>query len=350
MRARLLDWYDSNRRELPWRRTRDPYAIWISETMLQQTRVETVIPYYERFLDRFPDVQTLADADSEDVYSMWAGLGYYSRAKNLHAAARTVVDQFEGELPNHADALRTLPGIDRYTAGAVASIAFGRTEAVVDGNVARVLSRVLGIREDIALREVAARLWAEAATLAIGERPGDLNQALMELGALVCTVRAPHCKACPLRRACDAYGVGDADELPIKRMQAKVQRIRAVAVWLRRGGRVLAVKRAAGGLLGGLWELPGGDLESREEPSAGATRLVDERLGLAIENLTTAGLVRHAFTHRDLSLYVFRADARPGRVRRSGFEQHRWLSAAAFERLARATVTRKAFAVLEKVS
>ena len=161
IRARLLDWYDANRRDLPWRRSRDPYAIWISETMLQQTRVETVIPYYERFLARFPDAWSLADADEEEVYDHWAGLGYYSRARNLHAAARKIVDEWDGRLPTDAAALRSLPGVGRYTAGAVASIAFDRSEAIVDGNVKRVLARLLGIRRDVNERVVAERIWQD---------------------------------------------------------------------------------------------------------------------------------------------------------------------------------------------
>ena len=270
IRENLLSWYDANRRDLPWRHTCDPYAIWISETMLQQTRVETVIPYYERFLVRFPDVETLADAEQEDVYGCWAGLGYYSRARNLHAAAKVIVRDFDGTLPDDTDALRSLPGIGRYTAGAMASIAFDRPEAVVDGNVKRVLARLLGIREDVTDRRVEEAVWAEASTLARGPRPGDCNQALMELGATVCTPRSPDCAACPLRRSCDARRAGDAEALPRKAARVRVRSVRGVAVWLERRGRVLAVKREAGRLLGGLWELPGGDLERGEKPADGA--------------------------------------------------------------------------------
>jgi len=193
IRRALLDWYRANRRDLPWRRTRDPYAIWISETMLQQTRVETVIPYYERFLERFPDVAALADAESDDVLGAWAGLGYYSRARNLQAAARQIAERHGGRVPDDVEALRALPGIGRYTAGALASIAFDRPEPIVDGNVARVLARVKGIREDVKQPAVVKRLWEEAARLARGPAPGDLNQALMELGATVCVPGEPRC-------------------------------------------------------------------------------------------------------------------------------------------------------------
>jgi len=346
IREHLLSWYDVHRRDLPWRRTRDAYAIWISETMLQQTRVETVIPYYERFLARFPDVESLADADQEEVYAHWAGLGYYSRARNLHTAAKTLVDDFGGTLPDDAAALRSLAGIGRYTAGAVASIAFDRPEAIVDGNVKRVLARRLGIRDDLADRRVEDRLWAEAAMLACGQRPGDLNQALMELGATVCTPRSPDCPACPLRHACDARRAGDAEALPRKASRVRVRSLRAVAVWLERQGRVLAVKREAGGLLGGLWELPGGDLEPGEKPADAAARLIEAGLGLHIEAIRSAGSVRHEFTHRRLRLHLLRAEAEPGRVRRRGFSQHRWLAADDLQHLASASLTRKALAAL----
>jgi A/G-specific adenine glycosylase len=346
IRERLLSWYDANRRDLPWRHTRDPYAIWISETMLQQTRVETVIPYYERFLARFPDVETLAAAEQEDVYGCWAGLGYYSRARNLHAAAKAVARDFGGELPDDAEALRSLPGVGRYTAGAMASIAFDRPEPVVDGNVKRVLARLLGIREDVADKRVEDSLWAEAGRLARGRRPGDLNQALMELGATVCTPRSPDCSACPLRRSCDARRVGDAEALPRKATRVRVRSVRGVAVWLERQGRVLAVKREAGGLLGGLWELPGGELERGEKPADGAARLIEAGLALHIEAIRTAGRVQHGFTHRNLTLHLLRAEAGPGRIRRRGFSAHRWLAAANLQSLPSATMTRKALAVL----
>ena len=204
VRAALLRWYDANRRDLPWRRTRDPYAIWISEAMLQQTRVETVIPYWERFLARFPDVASLARAELDDIYAVWTGLGYYSRARNLKAAAVSIVADHGGELPNNAEGLRSLAGIGRYTAGAVASIAFDREEPLVDGNVVRVFARLEDIREDSSERAIVERLWSLAAELVRGPRPGDLNQALMELGATICTPKRPHCLACPVRLECRA--------------------------------------------------------------------------------------------------------------------------------------------------
>ena len=215
VRAPLLRWYNLNARDLPWRRSSDPFAIWISEAMLQQTRVETVIPYWERFLTAFPDVESLARADLDDIYTVWTGLGYYSRARNLKHAAEAIVADHGGRLPETVGKLRELKGIGRYTAGAVASIAFDREEPLVDGNVIRVFTRVLGIREESTSREVVEQLWQVAEVLVRGARPGDLNQALMELGATICTPKKPQCPACPIRRHCVAHADGDAEKLPV---------------------------------------------------------------------------------------------------------------------------------------
>ncbi len=346
-RRALLSWYDANKRDLPWRRTRDPYAIWVSETMLQQTRVDSVIPYYERFLKRFPDIEALATADSDDVLAEWAGLGYYSRARNLKAAAQLLADSHGGRMPDDVDELRNLPGIGRYTAGAVASIAFDRAAPIVDGNVARVLARLLGIREDIKKPRVVKRLWVEAEGLVQGPRPGDLNQALMELGALICTPAEPSCGRCPLSKDCDAHAQGDAAALPIKQKKAKAKRIEATAGWLVRRGKVLAVRRPPRGLLGGLWELPGGDLEHREEPAAGWTRNLRERVGLTVARTEYVGSIEHIFTHRRLELHLFRSDPPTGRTRLDGFDAHHWLAPHALAELPISKLTRKALAALD---
>lgn len=347
VRDALLAWYDANRRDLPWRRTRDPYAIWISEAMLQQTRVETVIPYWERFLARFPDVASLARAEIDDVYAIWTGLGYYSRARNLKTAAESIVAEHGGQLPDQVEALRGLAGIGRYTAGAVASIAFDREEPLVDGNVVRVFARLEEIREDSGDKAVVERLWALAAELVRGPRPGDLNQALMELGATLCTPKQPHCLACPVRDHCRAAAAGDPERLPRKAKRAAVRAIRALAVAIDRGGRLLAVRRPETGLMAGLWELPGGPLEEGEEAKDHAARILREVVGLEVRELERIGRIEHVFTHRRLELEVFRAKALPGsRARIEGFTAHRWLEADALLALAHAGSTRKALTLL----
>jgi A/G-specific adenine glycosylase len=345
LRARLLRWYAKAHRNLPWRETRDPYAIWISESMLQQTRVETVIPYYERFLERFPDVQALATASLSDVLGEWAGLGYYSRARNLRAAAVAIVERFGGRVPSEVDELLSLPGVGRYTAGAVASIAFDRPAPVLDGNVIRVLARLLELREDVAKPAVRERLWAEATALARGARPGDLNQALMELGATLCTPRAPRCDACPLRGDCAGFAKGDPESLPRKAPKPAPRPVRAVAARIERRGRALLVQRPAQGLLGGLWELPGGELAGDEKPELALRRALRERVGLEFASARPVGSVDHVFTHRRLELVLFDCGEALGRLHLDDYQAHRWVPRAELLGLPHATLHAKAAAL-----
>jgi A/G-specific adenine glycosylase len=263
--AAVVAHYRRGRRDLPWRRTSDPYAIWVSEIMLQQTRVATVIPYWERWMARFPSVAALADAPLDDVLAAWAGLGYYARARNLHRGAREVVSRWNGALPRTADGLRDVPGIGAYTAGAVASIAFGERAPLVDGNVARVLARVFAVETDVKSSAGQKRLWALAgevmAGLARKAAPGELNQGLMELGASLCSPRSPSCLACPLAQVCEARAFGLQDELPrlpARRAAEDLPLLARVALWIERGAAILLARRCPEGLYGGLWELPQG--------------------------------------------------------------------------------------------
>lgn len=258
--AQLLDWYDREKRDLPWRRSRDPYRIWVSEIMLQQTRVETVIPYYERFIARFPTPRALAEAPEEEVLKAWEGLGYYSRARHLHAAARDVCDLYGGEVPDDPEAVAGLRGVGPYTAGAILSIAFNRPEPAVDGNVMRVLSRFFLLEDDVAKPATRVKVENLVRRLLPEGRPGDFNQALMDLGATVCTPKRPGCLACPVMERCEGRLQGRERELPIKTKSRKPRpEYRAVALIEGSGehaGKLLIRQRPPTGLLAGMWELP----------------------------------------------------------------------------------------------
>jgi A/G-specific adenine glycosylase len=280
--ARLLDWYERNKRDLPWRRDRDPYRIWVSEVMLQQTRVDTVIPYYERFMRRFPTIRHLAEAPEEEVLKLWEGLGYYSRARNLQAGARQVVERHGGVVPDDRAALSALKGIGPYTAGAILSIAYGKPEPAVDGNVMRVMSRYFLLADDVAKPSARARIERLAASIIPEGRAGDFNQAVMELGALVCTPKSPGCLLCPVLAHCAGRAAGRERELPVK-SKAKPPRPEARMAALvegrgRHAGKVLVRRRPEGGLLARMWELPhvpapvsaGGGGAARAESSADA--------------------------------------------------------------------------------
>lgn len=280
---KLLDWYDRSRRDLPWRRTRDPYSIWISEVMLQQTRVDQVIPYYERFLQAFPDVTSLATADLDSVLRIWEGLGYYSRARNLHRAAGIIADKYQGRLPKNFHDILALPGIGPYTAAAVASIAFNLPHSVVDGNVTRVLCRLYAIEGDIRTRKVQKEVEKQAAGLLDTRRPGDFNQSMMELGATICTPAAPVCTRCPLSDHCRALKQGETLRYPFKSPAAKRPHFRiAVAVIRDDRDRILIARRPEKAMLGGLWEFPGGKQEPGETLRQTVVRELREELGLEV--------------------------------------------------------------------
>ena len=310
IRRRLLAWYATTRRDLPWRRTDDPYRIWLSETMLQQTRVETVVPYYERFLDRFPTVESLATADEEDVLREWAGLGYYARARNLKRAAEAIVRDHGGQVPADPDALSSLPGVGRYTTGAIRSIAFGEAAPIVDGNVTRVLARIEALE-----RPSPSDLWSLSEALVPADEPGEFNQGLMELGATVCTPRTPTCPRCPVRKLCRAASLGSPETFPAPRPRTAPREVRATAALVRLEAldAVLVARRPSRGLLGGLWELP-----SVEGNNVGKLRNhLRERYGLRVRGGTRMGKVEHLFSHRALTLEIvaFRATGR-GQIER----------------------------------
>lgn len=297
----LLDWYRSRARDLPWRRTSDPYAIWVSEIMLQQTRVDTVIPYYERFLARWPRVADLAAAELDEVLELWSGLGYYRRARQLHQAAGEVVERHGGELPRSAEQLVSLTGVGRYTAGAIASIAYGQATPLVDGNVIRVLSRLFGFEDDMRTAKGQRRVWERAGELVIADAPGDFNQALMELGATVCTPKRPACDRCPVAEPCVARRGDRVDELPkLSKKKPPEPRSLVAAVIEDRQGRVLLARRAREGLFGGLWEPP---MVAGE--ALGGVREAMSAHGISPRRrLAVVGRVKHVLSHRRLDVEV----------------------------------------------
>lgn len=310
-RERLLTWFSESARSLPWRGTRDPYAIWVSEVMLQQTRVETVLRYWGRFLERFPTAAALAAASEDEVLSLWSGLGYYRRARLLHAGARAVVERHGGLVPRDASERRALPGVGRYTAGAIGSIAFGLPEPIVDGNVARVLSRLLAIDSPLGTADSERALWAEAEAWARGGVPGDTNQALMELGATVCVPVTPKCDGCPVSSACAARRAGRQGELPIASAKRAPREVSLVAVVARdREGNALLHKetraRARGAVLGGelfkgLWSVPMEEGEGR-----GTARSLASSVGAALTTARPTEVV-HVLTHRRLHVEIHAA-------------------------------------------
>lgn len=307
IRDALLKWYDANARELPWRGIHDPYRTWVSETMLQQTRVETVLGYYERFLARFPTVEQLALAPLDDVLKLWEGLGYYSRARNLHRGAQQVMAEHGGALPANVQALRRISGIGPYTAGAIGSIAFDLPVAAVDGNVIRVTARLTGLRENVGVPSVRRELEARAAQLVSPERPGDFNQAMMDLGARICVPGTPSCERCPLCAYCDAYAAGDQEELPVLPRKNPPRTIHYDVCLIFSGDRVLMRQRTEA-MLCGLWVYPllEGQHTARQLPTA-----VKRQTGLPVGAIREAGEARHVFTHQiwEMRLMVMRTQA-----------------------------------------
>jgi A/G-specific adenine glycosylase len=337
-RAALLEWYDAHARDLPWRRTRDPYAIWVSEIMLQQTRVETVVPYYGRFLARFPSATALADAPLDDVLAHWSGLGYYRRARLLHEGAKAVVREHQGKVPHEADARRAIPGVGRYTAGAIGSIAFDLPEPIVDGNVARVLARLHGIATPLGTRETEQTLWQHAEALAQGERPGALNQALMELGARVCMPIKALCEVCPVASRCVARKTGRVAELPVAAPKKAPKAVKLVALVAQRKDGAVWLVRGEGSLFGGLWGCPLGEGSGR----ALAQQLAEQHGLKGKLAAASAGRVEHVLTHRALTVDVFALEDAQGAER----ETLRCVSPAGLDKLGIAKLTRKLLAAV----
>jgi A/G-specific adenine glycosylase len=310
-RARLLEWYDLHRRVLPWRSSPTPYRVWVSEIMLQQTQVKTVVPYFERFVARFPDVRALAGTPEEEVLSQWAGLGYYSRARNLRRAAQQIVERHGGSLPDSLEALLQLPGVGRYTAGAILSIAFNRRAPIVDGNVKRVIARLHRIEHV----PPEAFCWEQAEAWTDAARPSDFNQAVMEFGALVCTPSSPSCPLCPVSALCAARRDGVQDRIPSPSRPKKQTRLELVMLWLERDGRVVLADNCVGFVPGSLG-LPTVLPEAGEDAAAAAGALASKLAGRPTA-VAALGEFRHAITHRRILIRLYAArfeECRGGRT------------------------------------
>lgn len=329
---KILQWYQNHKRDLPWRNTDDPYKIWISEVMLQQTRVDTVIPYYNRFLEKFPTVYDLAEADQQQVLKSWEGLGYYSRGRNLHHASKTVVDTFDGKLPSTWKEITSLKGIGPYTASAILSIAFQKKYAVVDGNVIRVLSRFYGIQDDIRKSSTKSQIQELADDLIPEDHPGDFNQALMELGATVCTPQNPECTSCPLTVECVAANSAQTDVIPYKSPAKKVPHHHiAVGLILNKNNELLIALRPNESMLGGLWEFPGGKQEKGEKLRETVARELKEELGVDVKVFSKFSDLKHAYSHFKITMHAFWCRIKNGNPRPKSSQQIKWVSLDAID-------------------
>lgn len=334
VRRNLLRWYDRNKRDLPWRRSREPYPIWIAETMLQQTQVKTVLPFYRRFLSAFPTIKALDRASRERVLTLWAGLGYYRRAENLKKAVRRMVRDHNGKVPRDFAKLLELPGIGPYTAGALMSIAFDRPYPALDGNARRVVARVCHAKSENELQRIGQQLVSP-------RRPGDFNQALMELGATACLPRDPNCTACPLARSCQACRSGAFRSRLLSPANNRIEKVEWPLVLIRSSNKILLRRRPPNGILGGLWEIPGGERRKRESLTSALERLLNGLAG-QVKPLSLVGEIRHSITHRRIRAPIFVMTCPDIRKLRLSHPHWRWFLLSSLHRYPLSSLSLKA--------
>jgi A/G-specific adenine glycosylase len=315
IQAKLLQWFKKNKRDLPWRRTRDPYAIWVSEIMLQQTQVATVIPYYEKFLKSFPTVRHLTKSDLSKVLRVWEGMGYYSRARNLHRASQMVLNHFHGEIPNTLKDLLSLPGIGRSTAGAMLSLAFDKEAPILDGNARRVLSRLFTVSGNPGEKKTEQLLWKISESLIPRGHSNPFNQALMDLGSTLCTPKDPQCPRCPLRDLCKGKASGEPERFPAKSIKKKIPHIEAVAAVIQQNGEVLLKQRPPKGLLGGLWDFPNWRIEGEGRLRFRLRNHIQKEMGVNVKVRESIGTFRQTFSHFKLTLHVYHCQVMDGQRR-----------------------------------
>ncbi len=346
IQKQIISWYKKNKREMPWRNTKDPYRIWISETMLQQTQVHTVMPYYQRFVSEFPSVDMLAKARIDQVMKSWEGLGYYGRARNLHKAAQEIMSRFGGRIPDHEKDLLSLPGIGRYTVGAILSIAFEKSVPVLDGNIIRLLSRIFHVTDPVDHVKTKNLLWSLSEQIIPKNRIRDFNQGLMELGAIICKLKNPLCVDCPLSKVCEANRLSIQTELPVRSPKKKIPHYDVTAGIIWKKGKFLITLRPSKGLLGGLWEFPGGKQKAGESLEDCLKREIREELNIDIEVKNLLVSVKHAYTHFRITLHVFDCRYIGGKIRLNGCEAYRWIGPDELDHFALPGADRKVIQLL----
>ncbi|MFH1012545.1 MAG: A/G-specific adenine glycosylase [Candidatus Peregrinibacteria bacterium] len=322
----LVAWFKKSQRDLPWRKTYNPYHVWISEIMLQQTQVKTVLPYFERWMCELPDISSVAQASEDKVLKLWEGLGYYSRARNIQKAAQVIVEKFNGQFPSRYEDILGLPGVGKYTAGAIASIAFNQNRPLVDGNVIRVIARLLNFHGNVRLPKNVESFWKRAGELLPAGEAREFNQGLMELGAMVCKPQNPFCAECPVQKICLSRKAGAVNRLPNRGEATPSESIQVAVAVIAKGNRVFIQKRPAGGLMPGLWEFPGGKIEKGEKVREALCREVKEEVGIKIKNVRPITVIQHAYTRFKVDLHCFSADFQSGRVSLKAASDGRWVS------------------------
>ena len=346
----LTNWYKYDHRQLPWRETTNPYHIWLSEIMLQQTQVVTVLPYYDKFLKQFPTIKDLARADLNTVLKAWEGLGYYSRCRNLHKAAQLIVEQHDGIFPKTIEAVEALPGIGKSTAGAILTFSFGQKHPLLDGNVKRVLSRLYDINEVISSTKLQNSLWEySTALLEETDDPYSYNQAIMELGATLCSRTKPSCLLCLVRTFCDAAENGTQELRPVKLETRKIPHYNiGVGVIQNQQGQVFIQKRPEEGLLGGLWEFPGGKQENDEAIEKTVLREIKEELELNVDLGEPITTVKHAYSHFKITLYAYHCKLQSGEPKPKACEQWKWVEPTDLKLFPFPKANKKVLEVLEE--
>jgi len=320
----LIRWFQKNQRDLPWRKTYDAYAVWISEIMLQQTQVTTVLPYFERWIKKLPTIQSVAEAKEDVILKLWEGLGYYSRARNLQKTAQIIVKEFNGKFPEQYDDILALPGVGKYTAGAIISIAFNKAYSIVDGNVIRVLTRLLNFKKNTRLPENIKKCWEWSEELMDRSNPRDFNQGLMELGALICKPQNPDCLNCPLKKNCKAYEKKTINRIPDRGEKIKKIPIKVAIAVIKKDGKIFIQKRPKKGLMAGLWEFPGGKVE-KETPKKALEREINEELGIKIKNIKKIRRIKHGYTRFSVDLHCYSADFNKGKIKLKIATDGRWV-------------------------